>query len=82
MGTNREELAFDGPVTVRAVLQRLVDIHGEEMTQIFYNQYGWLDPRLFFLIDREEGVVRRDLDAQLRNGEEITLVLGIPMTGG
>ena len=82
MGSKTEELQLDHPVTVRTVLDRLIENHGEGVRDLFFNQYGWLDPRLFFLIDGEGATLKGGLEAPITGEEEITLVLGIPMTGG
>ena len=82
MGCKSEELMLDPPVTVRTVLDRLIEKHGEDVRDLFFNQYGWLDPRLFFLIDGEGATLNGGLEAPIVGDEEITLVLGIPMSGG
>jgi hypothetical protein len=85
MGCRGEEFTVSRPVTVKAVLDRLVEIHGEDLTDIFYNQYGWLDPRLFFLVDEDGTLIRGTLESELGAGEpteEVTLMLGMPMSGG
>jgi hypothetical protein len=82
MGSRSEELALEAPVTVRTVLEQLIERHGEGLRDLFFNQYGWLDPRLFFLIDGEGATLKGGLEAPITGTEEITLVLGIPMSGG
>jgi hypothetical protein len=82
MGCNSEEVVVERPVSVKGVLERLVETHGPALTDLFYNQYGWLDPRLFFLIDQDGDRVRADLDSRLTGTEEVTLMLGMPMSGG
>jgi hypothetical protein len=82
MGCKTEELALEPPVTVRTVLDGLIESHGEGVRDLFFNQYGWLDPRLFFLIDGEGATLKGGLEARINGEEEITLVLGIPMSGG
>ena len=82
MGCKAEELALDPPVTVRSILQRLIETHGEGVRDLFFNQYGWLDPRLFFLIDGEGATLKGGLEAPITGTEEVTLVMGIPMSGG
>jgi hypothetical protein len=82
MGSRSEDLALEAPVTVRTVLERLIENHGEGVRDLFFNQYGWLDPRLFFLIDGEGATLKGGLEAPITGSEEITLVLGIPMSGG
>ena len=82
MGSKSEELALRAPVTVRTVLEQLIENHGEGVRDLFFNQYGWLDPRLFFLIDGEGATLKGGLEAPITGNEEITLVLGIPMSGG
>jgi hypothetical protein len=82
MGSRSEELALESPVTVRTVLEQLIENHGEGVRDLFFNQYGWLDPRLFFLIDGEGATLKGGLEAPITGNEEITLVLGLPMSGG
>jgi hypothetical protein len=82
MGCKSEHLLLDPPVTVRTVLDGLIASHGDGLRDLFFNQYGWLDPRLFFLIDGEGATVKGGLEAPITGQEEITLVLGIPMSGG
>jgi hypothetical protein len=82
MGSRSEELALEAPITVRTVLDQLIENHGEGVRDLFFNQYGWLDPRLFFLIDGEGATLKGGLEAPITGNEEITLVLGIPMSGG
>lgn len=82
MGCKTEELALDAPITVRTVLDQLIETHGEDVRDLFFNQYGWLDPRLFFLIDGEGATLKGGLEAPITGDEEITLVLGLPMSGG
>jgi len=82
MGSRSEELALEAPITVRTVLDQLIENHGEGVRDLFFNQYGWLDPRLFFLIDGEGATLKGGLEAPITGSEEITLVLGIPMSGG
>jgi molybdopterin converting factor small subunit len=83
MGGSVEELTLEPPVTVRSLLDHLVGIHGPAVADLFFNQYGWLDPRLFFLVD-EDGMTYREhhLERELTGGERITMFLGMPMAGG
>jgi len=81
-GRKDEEFVLCPPVSVRDVVDRLIEIHGPKVRDLFFNQYGWLDPRLFFVIDGESGVTRTGLDAPLTGTEEVQLMLGMPMAGG
>jgi hypothetical protein len=82
MGTPGETLAFDGVVTVRRVLERLIDRHGPDLRDVFINQYGWMDPRLWVLVDGESAGARRGLDTPLTGREDVQIVLGQPLSGG
>lgn len=83
MGCASEELTLVRPATVRRILERLVATHGSAVADFFFNQYGWLDPRLFFLVDDGGRTYReQDLDRELSGGERITMFLGMPMAGG
>jgi len=80
--TRTEELTLPAPVTVRHVVDRLIEVHGGEIRDLFYNQYGWLDPRVFFVVDGDSVVSRKGLDTPLTGNEEITIFLALPMSGG
>jgi molybdopterin converting factor small subunit len=82
LGVRAEDLGFDGVVTVRRVLERLIDRHGPDMRDVFFNQYGWMDPRLWVLVDGESAGARRGLDTPLSGREDIQIVLGQPISGG
>lgn len=79
----REELVrLEPPVTVRSVLDRLIEAHGAHLRDVFYNAQGWLDPRILFLIDGERPEARRGLGTELTGREEIQIVMGLPLRGG
>lgn len=76
-------MTFDsGPVRVRDVLERLVERHGEELHDWFYNQFGWLDPRCLIFVDGEDLTEIEGLDADVTNAHELKLTIALPMTGG
>lgn len=82
MNRSEELLCLKPPVTVRTVLDRLIEEHGEDLKDLFYNTQGWLDPRILFLIDGERPEAREGLDTPLSGDEEIQIVMGLPMSGG
>ena len=82
MGVRGETLDVDGEVTVRAVLEQLIDRHGADLRDVFFNQYGWMDPRLWVLVDGESAGARRGLDTPLTGREDVQIVLGQPISGG
>jgi hypothetical protein len=85
MGCRGEEFTVARPATVKAVLDKLVEIHGDGLSDLFYNQYGWLDPRLFFLVDEDGTLIRATAQSELAGTdgtEQVTLMLGMPMSGG
>ena len=82
MGVRGETLGFDGEVTVRGVLERLIDRHGPDLRDVFFNQYGWMDPRLWVLVDGESAGARRGLDTPLTGREDVQIVLCQPLSGG
>lgn len=82
VGVRDEVVVLDKPARVRDVLNCLVERHGECLKQVLFNQYGWLDPRCFFLVDCDDGVIERDLDARIETDEQARLVLGMAMSGG
>jgi hypothetical protein len=57
-------------------------MHGQHLADLFFNQYGWLDPRLLVLIDGETAAARGGLEAPLTGDERIEMVLGVSMSGG
>lgn len=82
MGRREESLEMDPPVTVRTLLEGLIERHGEDLRDVFFNQYGWMDPRLWVLIDGESAGARRGLDTPIAGTEDLQIVLGQPITGG
>jgi hypothetical protein len=82
MNCAEESLHLDPPVTVRGVLDCLVQRHGEHLRDIFYDTQGWLDPRILFLIDGERPESHRGLDTELTGEEEIQILMGLPLRGG
>ena len=82
MDCKEEHLLLNPPVTVRSVLDRLIEEHGEHLKDLFYNTQGWLDPRILFLIDGERPEAREGLDTELTGQEQIQIVMGLPMSGG
>jgi molybdopterin converting factor small subunit len=75
-------LELERPVTVRRVLDSLIERHGDHLRSVFYNQYGWMDPRLWVLIDGVSAGARDGLDTQISGGEDVEIVLGQPISGG
>lgn len=83
MGLSEEEVVFDdGPVTVRDLLVRLAGRHGDDVTELFYNQYGWLDPRCLIFIEDEALTQVEGLEADLTGVTGVRLTLALPITGG
>ena len=82
MTCKEETLQVEPPVTVRTVLDYLIQGHGEHLKDVFYNTQGWLDPRILFLIDGQRPEAREGLDTSISGDEEIQIVMGIPMAGG
>ena len=82
MNCKEEHLLFEPPITVRSILDRLIQEHGEHLTDLFYNTQGWLNPRILFLIDGEGPEARQGLETELTGQEEIQIVMGLSMSGG
>jgi hypothetical protein len=76
------QLELKAPVSVRSVLDALIERHGEHLRSLFYNQYGWMDPRLWVLIDGVSAGAKGGLDAPITGAEDIEIVLGQPISGG
>lgn len=83
IGVREESVHFDsGPVRVRDVLERLVERHGDELRDWFYNQFGWLDPRCLVFVDGEDLTETDGLEADVTGARELKLTIALPMTGG
>ena len=82
MGTATDVVTVPAPASVRGVVEALIGLHGHAFSDLFYNQYGWLDPRVLFVVDGESVVSRQGLDTPLSGHEEIDVFLALPMSGG
>src|SRR5688572_16049011 len=76
LGVPTEDLDFGAPVSVRDLLERLIADHGEDLRDTFFNQYGWMDPRLWVLVDGESAGARQGLDTPLSGQQDVQVVLG------
>ena len=82
MQCNEESLQLAPPITVRSILDELIQGHGEHLRDVFYSTQGWLDSRILFLIDGQRPEAREGLDTPISGEEKIQIVMGIPMSGG
>ncbi|MEZ5171188.1 MAG: MoaD/ThiS family protein [Acidimicrobiia bacterium] len=82
LGCDHDHLVLQPTVCVRDVLEELVERHGAELRDWFYNQYGWLDPRCMVFIDGEDSRELGGLDASLDGVAEIEMAIALPMAGG
>ena len=82
MNCKEEHLRLEPPVSVRSVLEGLIQEHGNHLRDLFYNTQGWLDRRILFFIDGERAETRQGLDTRLTGQEEIQIVMALPMRGG
>ncbi len=82
LGCDDDRLVLEPPMRVRDVLEVLVERHGAELRDWFYNQYGWLDPRCMVFIDGEDSRELGGLDASLDGVDEIEMAIALPMAGG
>ena len=81
MTCKEETLQVEPPVTVRTVLNCLIQGHGGRLKNVFYNRQGWLDSSILFVIDGQRPEARGGLDTPIFGDEEIQIVMGIPMSG-
>ena len=65
MTCKEETLQVESPVTVRTVLDCLIQGHGGHLKDLFYNTQGWLDSRILFLIDGQRPEAREGLDTPI-----------------
>lgn len=82
MNCREENLSLEPPVTVRSVLNHLIQRHGEHLKDVFFNAQGWLDPRVMFMVDGGRPHAKQGLEMELSGREEIQIFLGLPMAGG
>ena len=82
MGCAEETVEVAQPATVRSVLDELARIHGDDVGGLFFNQYGWQDPRLICLVASKDGPTEVGLDSSLADRTALSLMLGMPMTAG
>jgi hypothetical protein len=82
VGCRHDDLQLEPPVRVRDVIEEIVDRHGDELRDWFYNQYGWLDPRCMVFIDGEDARERGGLDASLSGVGAIEIAIALPQAGG
>jgi hypothetical protein len=82
VGCHHDDLELEPPVRVRDVIEQIVDRHGDELRDWFYNQYGWLDPRCMVFVDGEDARERGGLDTSLTGVETIEIAIALPQAGG
>ena len=83
MGCKQETVSFDnGTVLVRDVLERLVELHGDDLRDWMFNQFGWLDPRLLIFVDGEHLNSYGAVDDDITNADKLEITIALPMNGG
>ena len=65
MTCKEETLQVEPPVTVRTVLNCLIQGHGGRLKNVFYNTQGWLDSSILFVIDGQRPEAREGLDTPI-----------------
>jgi len=83
MGCKEQTLEFDTPdITVRSVLERLIEIQGEDFRDWVINDYGWVDSRCMIFIDDEHIPSVECIDRDVTGARELKIALATPMAGG
>lgn len=75
LGKSVEELDFDDRATVRDVLDRLRELHGETLQGLLYDAAGRLLPSVLLCVGDEQ--VNIDHGVELRDGDAMTLLSAI-----
>lgn len=83
VGLSEEQVTFDEvPFTVGDLLVRLAERHGDDVAGLFYNQYGWLDPRCLIFVEDEALTQVEGLDLDITGVSGVRITLALPITGG
>jgi len=83
MGCREISLEFDSPkVTVGSILERLIEIQGEDLREWLINDYGWVDARCMIFVDGEHLPSATCIDRDVTGAKRLQLALATPMAGG
>ena len=83
MGCREQDLEFDTPVvTIRSVLERLIEIQGEDFRDWVINDYGWVDSRCMIFVDGEHVNSVDCIDRDITGVDRLKIALATPMAGG
>jgi molybdopterin converting factor small subunit len=83
IGCRELRLEFDSPnVTIRSIMERLIEIQGEDLREWLINDYGWVDSRCMIFIDGEHLPSVGCIDRDVTGAKRIQVALATPMAGG
>ncbi len=83
VGRREERLEFDSSnVTIRSVLERLIEIQGEDFRDWVINDYGWVDSRCMIFVDGEHLNSVECIDHDITGAKQLKIALATPMAGG
>ncbi len=83
VGCRQQSLEFDSPsVTIRNVLERLIEIQGDDFRDWVINDYGWVDARCMIFVDDEHVPSVDCIDLDVTGAEHLKIALATPMAGG
>lgn len=83
VGCRQQDLEFDLPkVTIRSVLDRLIEIQGEDFRDWVINDYGWVDSRCMIFVDGEHVNSVDCIDRDITGVDRLQIALATPMAGG
>ena len=83
VGCREQRLEFDSSeVTVRSVLERLIETQGEDFRDWLINDYGWVDSRCMIFVDGEHLNSVECIDHDITGADELKIALATPMAGG
>ena len=83
VGVKQQTLTFDEPaVTIRSILERLIEIQGEDFRDWVINDYGWVDSRCMIFVDDEPLNSVECIDRDVTGATQLKIALATPMAGG
>ena len=83
VGCREVTLEFETrPVTIRSVLEKLIEIQGEDFRDWVINDYGWVDSRCMIFVDGEHQNSVDCIDTDVTGAEHLQIALATPMAGG
>ncbi len=83
VGCKEQTLEFNTPnVTIRTVLERLIEIQGEDFRDWVINDYGWVDSRCMIFVDNVHLNSVECIDQDVTGATQLKIALATPMAGG